>query len=178
MGLVLGVGGVFTCSCWVWSRGDWPTGHGQLILGARQLGSHWELHARRGSRRRTHQRAKASYIMKLISLASAAACASAFTAPISARGTLSHSAAVSSTALRSTRRDPITGKIYVGEPEPLEELADLVGGLLGGLGRVADGLLGPAPVPIPIPVEDEREQQAPDNGQMPPRDPYKYPGTY
>ena len=27
-----------------------------LILGARQLGSHWELHARRGSRRRTHQR--------------------------------------------------------------------------------------------------------------------------
>lgn len=116
--------------------------------------------------------------MKLLSLASAAACASAFTAPISARGTLSHSAAVSSTALRSTRRDPITGKIYVGEPEPLEELADLVGGLLGGLGRVADGLLGPAPVPIPIPVEDEREQQAPDNGQMPPRDPYKYPGTY
>ena len=43
---------------------------------------------------------------------------------------------------------------------------------------MADGLLGPAPVPIPIPVEDEREQQAPDNGQMPPRDPYKYPGTY
>ena len=80
------------------------------------------------------------------------------------------------TALSSTRRDPITGKIYVGEPEPLEELADLVGGLLGGLGRVADGLLGPAPVPIPIPVEDERE--VPDNGQMPPRDPYKYPGTY
>ena len=116
--------------------------------------------------------------MKLLTLASAAACATAFTAPISARGTLSHSAAVSSTALRSTRRDPITGKIYVGEPEPLEELADLVGGLLGGLGRVADGLLGPAPVPIPIPVEDEREQQAPDNGQMPPRDPYKYPGTY
>ena len=64
----------------------------------------------------------------------------------------------------------------VGEPEPLEELADLVGGLLGGLGRVADGLLGPAPVPIPIPVEDEREQ-AP---EQPPvgTDPYKYPGTY
>ena len=79
-------------------------------------------------------------------------------------------------ALSSTRRDPITGKIYVGEPEPLEELADLVGGLLGGLGRVADGLLGPAPVPIPIPVEDEREQ-AP---EQPPvgTDPYKYPGTY
>ena len=58
----------------------------------------------------------------------------------------------------------------------LEELADLVGGLLGGLGRVADGLLGPAPVPIPIPVEDEREQ-AP---EQPPvgNDPYKYPGTY
>ena len=110
--------------------------------------------------------------MKLLSLASAAACASAFMAPISS----THSAAASSTALRSTRRDPITGKIYVGEPEPLEELADLVGGLLGGLGRVADGLLGPAPVPIPIPVEDEREQ-AP---EQPPvgNDPYKYPGTY
>ena len=113
-------------------------------------------------------------VMKLFSLAATAACASAFMAPISS----THSAAVRSTSLRSTRRDPITGKIYVGEPEPLEELADLVGGLLGGLGRVADGLLGPAPVPIPIPVEDEREQQAPDNGQMPPRDPYKYPGTY
>ena len=59
-----------------------------------------------------------------------------------------------------------------------EELADLVGGLLGGLGRVADGLLGPAPVPIPIPVEDERAgEQAP---EQPPvgTDPYKYPGTY
>ena len=112
--------------------------------------------------------------MKLFSLAATAACASAFIAPISS----TYSAAVRSTSLRSTRRDPITGKIYVGEPEPLEELADLVGGLLGGLGRVADGLLGPAPVPIPIPVEDEREQQAPDNGQTPPRDPYKYPGTY
>ena len=82
------------------------------------------------------------------------------------------------TALSSTRRDPVTGKIYVGEPESLEELADLVGGLLGGLGRVADGLLGPAPVPIPIPVEDERAgEQAP---EQPPvgTDPYKYPGTY
>ena len=83
-------------------------------------------------------------------------------APISS----THSAAASSTALRSTRRDPITGKIYVGEPEPLEELADLVGGLLGGLGRVADGLLGPAPVPIPIPVEDERAgEQAPEQSR-------------
>ena len=70
---------------------------------------------------------------------------------------------------------PSATEIYVGEPEPLEELADLVGGLLGGLGRVADGLLGPAPVPIPIPVEDEREQ-APEPG--PGTDPYKYPGTY
>ena len=112
--------------------------------------------------------------MKLFSLAATAACASAFMAPISS----THSAAVRSTSLRSTRRDPITGKIYVGEPEPLEELADLVGGLLGGLGRVADGLLGPAPVPIPIPVEDERAgEQAP---EQPPvgTDPYKYPGTY
>ena len=117
--------------------------------------------------------------MKLISLTATAACASAFMAPIS-RG---RSPAVqlrraprAAVALESTRKDPRTGKIYVGEPEPLEELADLVGGLLGGLGRVADGLLGPAPVPIPIPVEDEREQ-AP---EQPPvgTDPYKYPGTY
>jgi len=112
--------------------------------------------------------------MRLLSLASAAACASAFTAQSAPRTRQLRAAVV----LESTRKDPRTGKIYVGEPEPLEELADLVGGLLGGLGRVADGLLGPAPVPIPIPVEDEREQQAPDNGQMPPRDPYKYPGTY
>ena len=112
--------------------------------------------------------------MKLLALSVSAAAVGAFSvqksSQLKSRRPL--------TALSSTRRDPITGKIYVGEPEPLEELADLVGGLLGGLGRVADGLLGPAPVPIPIPVEDEREQQAPDNGQMPPRDPYKYPGTY
>ena len=117
---------------------------------------------------------KASHNMKLLALSVSAAAVGAFSvqksSQLSSRRPL--------TALSSTRRDPITGKIYVGEPEPLEELADLVGGLLGGLGRVADGLLGPAPVPIPIPVEDEREQQAPDNGQMPPRDPYKYPGTY
>ena len=107
----------------------------------------------------------------LTTLASAAAVGA-----FSAQSGIARRPAVAPTALSSTRRDPITGKIYVGEPEPLEELADLVGGLLGGLGRVADGLLGPAPVPIPIPVEDERE--VPDNGQTPPRDPYKYPGTY
>ena len=120
------------------------------------------------------------FIMKLLTLAATAACVSAFTAPIS--GVRTKTAIIqprrtrASVALESTRKDPRTGKIYVGEPEPLEELADLVGGLLGGLGRVADGLLGPAPVPIPIPVEDEREQ-AP---EQPPvgNDPYKYPGTY
>ena len=118
--------------------------------------------------------------MKLLTLAGAAACATAFTAPISARGTRTAETQPRRThaavALESTRKDPRTGKIYVGEPEPLEELADLVGGLLGGLGRVADGLLGPAPVPIPVPVEDERDQ-AP---EQPPvgTDPYKYPGTY
>ena len=116
--------------------------------------------------------------MRILSLTATAACASAFTAPISSRpktGVRTRRAPRASVALESTRKDPRTGKIYVGEPEPLEELADLVGGLLGGLGRVADGLLGPAPVPIPIPVEDEREQ-APE----PPvgTDPYKYPGTY
>jgi hypothetical protein len=114
------------------------------------------------------------YIMKLLALSVSAAAVGAFSvqksSQLKSRRPL--------TALSSTRRDPITGKIYVGEPEPLEELADLVGGLLGGLGRVADGLLGPAPVPIPIPVEDERDQaQGP---EQPPvgTDPYKYPGTY
>ena len=119
--------------------------------------------------------------MKLLALCVSAAAVGAFSVQKSSQLTSRRPVVPSNrapTALWSTRRDPITGKIYVGEPEPLEELADLVGGLLGGLGRVADGLLGPAPVPIPIPVEDEREQQAPDNGQMPPRDPYKYPGTY
>ena len=120
--------------------------------------------------------------MNLLTLAATAACVSAFTAPIS--GVRTKAAEFqprrtrASVALESTRKDPRTGKIYVGEPEPLEELADLVGGLLGGLGRVADGLLGPAPVPIPIPVEDERAgEQAP---EQPPvgTDPYKYPGTY
>ena len=92
--------------------------------------------------------------MKVLALSLSAAAVGAF-APRSHQISSRRPAV---TALSSTRRDPITGKIYVGEPEPLEELADLVGGLLGGLGRVADGLLGPAPVPIPIPVEDEREQ--------------------
>ena len=112
--------------------------------------------------------------MKVLATLASAAAVGAF----SAQSSVARRPAVAPTALSSTRRDPITGKIYVGEPEPLEELADLVGGLLGGLGRVADGLLGPAPVPIPIPVEDERAgEQAP---EQPPvgTDPYKYPGTY
>ena len=133
-------------------------------------------------RRSAAERANArkGQIMKLLALASAAACVGAFapakSSPRMPAGSRTRRASRAAVALESTRKDPRTGKIYVGEPEPLEELADLVGGLLGGLGRVADGLLGPAPVPIPIPVEDERE--VPDNGQTPPRDPYKYPGTY
>ena len=136
-------------------------------------------------RRRPAKRARVTrtclnfHIMKLLALGVSAAAVSAFSVQKSSQLTSRRPVVPSNrapTALWSTRRDPITGKIYVGEPEPLEELADLVGGLLGGLGRVADGLLGPAPVPIPIPVEDERE--VPDNGQTPPRDPYKYPGTY
>ena len=118
-------------------------------------------------------------IMKFLALSVSAAAVGAFSVQKSSQLTSRRPVVPpcrAPTALSSTRRDPITGKIYVGEPEPLEELADLVGGLLGGLGRVADGLLGPAPVPIPVPVEDERE--VPDNGQTPPRDPYKYPGTY
>ena len=129
-----------------------------------------------------HQtRRKTLSIMRLLALSVSAAAVSAFSVQKSSQLTSRRPLVPSNrapTALSSTRRDPITGKIYVGEPEPLEELADLVGGLLGGLGRVADGLLGPAPVPIPIPVEDERAgEQAP---EQPPvgTDPYKYPGTY
>ena len=154
---------------------DWPP--------RRALGSHKIvvfLSAPRASQRAPRNAVACTRAskMKLVSLTATAACVSAFTAPISggqSTAVRTRRAPRASVALESTRKDPRTGKIYVGEPEPLEELADLVGGLLGGLGRVADGLLGPAPVPIPIPVEDEREQ-APEPG--PGTDPYKYPGTY
>ena len=132
------------------------------------------LSATRSSQRGAKPKIKCKVLtrMKVLTTLASAAAVGAF----SAQSSIARRPAVTPTALSSTRRDPITGKIYVGEPEPLEELADLVGGLLGGLGRVADGLLGPAPVPIPVPVEDERDQ-AP---EQPPvgTDPYKYPGTY
>ena len=87
-------------------------------------------------RRWTPHAIKARSARHEASLTATAACASAFMAPIS--GVCSKNSQLvqprrtrASVALESTRKDPRTGKIYVGEPEPLEELADLVGGLLG-----------------------------------------------
>lgn len=74
-------------------------------------------------------------------------------------------------SLQSVRKDTKTGKIYIGEPEPLDELKDNLGELLDGIGRAVDRVLGPKPIPtpipipIPIPVEDE----------FPPRSTQDYP---
>mmetsp|Transcript_19436 Transcript_19436/g.58848 ORF Transcript_19436/g.58848 Transcript_19436/m.58848 type:complete len:126 (+) Transcript_19436:143-520(+) len=64
------------------------------------------------------------------------------------------------TTAAATRRGR-GGKIYIGDPEPLEELIDTIGGVLGnlgrGLGRVEDAVFGPKPVAIPIPIDDGSE---------------------
>ena len=65
-------------------------------------------------------------------------------------------------ALSATRRGR-DGKIYIGEPEPLDVLGGLIGDLTRGGQRVADALLGPQPILIPIPVEMPRDN-APDGG--------------
>jgi len=105
--------------------------------------------------------------MKLLALSATAACVTAFTAPKSiqiaqpaVRPSRTTAYARAGVVLGSTRKDPRTGKIYIGEPEPMEVIEDLLGGLLGGLDRAADRIFGPVPqlIPIPIPVEDEREQ--------------------
>jgi hypothetical protein len=120
--------------------------------------------------------------MKLLALSATAACVTAFTAPKSIQiaqpavrpsRTTAYARAAAAPAARtaiilgSTRRGP-DGKIYIGEPEPMEVIEDLLGGLLGGLDRAADRIFGPVPqlIPIPIPVEDEREQanKRPDSG--------------
>ena len=60
-----------------------------------------------------------------------------------------------STSIQSIRKDPLTGKIYIGEPDPLEDFADSLGELLDDIGRAVDRILGPKPIPIPIPIPVE-----------------------
>ena len=57
----------------------------------------------------------------------------------------------------SVRKDSKTGKIYIGEPEPIDEIKDILGKILGGIDKTIDKVFGPVPIliPIPIPVEDE-----------------------
>jgi len=71
--------------------------------------------------------------------------------------------------LQSIRKDTKTGKIYVGEPEPLDELKDNIGELLDGIGRAVDRVLGPKPIPIPIPIP------IPVEDEFPPRTTQDYP---
>mmetsp|Transcript_25116 Transcript_25116/g.75393 ORF Transcript_25116/g.75393 Transcript_25116/m.75393 type:complete len:131 (+) Transcript_25116:186-578(+) len=75
--------------------------------------------------------------------------------------------------LAATRRGR-DGKIYVGEPEPWEEALQGLGGLLDGIGRGVEGLLGPQPVvkPIPIPVEDLPKEAEGSAGVPPPKRPF------
>lgn len=55
-------------------------------------------------------------------------------------------------AVAATRRGR-DGKIYVGENDPLEDLAELLGGLARGADRAVESLLGgPQPILQPIPV--------------------------
>jgi hypothetical protein len=57
------------------------------------------------------------------------------------------------TCIDSVKKDPKTGKIYIGEPEPVDEIKDILGKILGGI----DKIFGPAPIPIPIPIPVEDE---------------------
>lgn len=61
------------------------------------------------------------------------------------------------TCIDAVKKDPKTGKIYIGEPEPIDEIKDILGKILGGIDKTIDKVFGPAPIPIPvpIPVEDE-----------------------
>ena len=71
------------------------------------------------------------------------------------------------------------GKTYIGEPEPMEEVVEImrrVGGMIGrGATDVADGLFGKQPQPngVPIPIEmppDERDGAEPAE-----KDPFAFP---
>ena len=75
--------------------------------------------------------------------------------------------------LAATRRGR-DGKIYIGEPEPWEEALQGLGGLLDGIGRGVDGLLGPQPAakPIPIPIEDLPKEAEGSAGVPPPKRPF------
>jgi hypothetical protein len=61
--------------------------------------------------------------------------------------------------IHSIRKDPLTGKIYVGEPDLLDIIPDSLEELLDDIDRALDRILGPKPepilIPIPIPIEDD-----------------------
>lgn len=61
----------------------------------------------------------------------------------------------------ATIRDKRNGKIYIGEPEPLDKIGEVLEEILGRIGRAVDKVLGKKPepilIPIPIPIDDEEE---------------------
>ncbi len=60
----------------------------------------------------------------------------------------------------STKKDIFTGKIYVGEPELLDNISDILEKIKDTIDKTVDSIFGPEPnnipipIPIPIPVED------------------------
>ena len=67
------------------------------------------------------------------------------------------------------------GKIYVGEPEPIEQVGDLLRNLGRGLEQgargVMDDVFGKQPVLNPIPIEMPPEEPEP----IPEKDPFDFP---
>ena len=61
--------------------------------------------------------------------------------------------------LDATVRDKKTGKIYVGEPEPLEEIGQVLGDLVDQMLGRRRAEPNPSLVPIPIPVEQRPDQR-------------------
>lgn len=58
-----------------------------------------------------------------------------------------------------TIRDKRTGKIYIGEPEPLDKIGEVLEKILDDIGKAVDKVFGkkPEPILIPIPIDDEEE---------------------
>lgn len=49
-------------------------------------------------------------------------------------------------------KDPLTGKIYTGEPNPLDIFTDSLEEFLDDIDRAVDRIFGPKPIPILIPI--------------------------